>query len=854
MQIGNNVGPYRILRHLGSGGMGSVWLAEDLRLHRQVALKTLRGAADDDAQARARLMREARAAAALNHPHIATVYDVLEEAGQVVIVFEYVEGETLAARLARDPLPAPEAVEIGCQIAKALVVAHAQGIVHRDLKPANVIVTAGGQAKVLDFGIARMLATGTTRTKGGYTASAGGFIGTPAYAAPEQMVSSAVDERADLYALGVMLFEMISGRRPFMGSDPVALASSKLSHDAPVLKSRAAAIPRELEHLVASLLARDRDDRPATAGDVLSQLRAIYGTTGTGSLALPSAPRRLVSMIAGVILLAAVAGFGAWEIRRMAGAETPSNTSPPVVVVLPLSNVSGDSARDFVAAGIAESLISSLATLPSVTVLSRASVSEAQRRIKDQRALSKELGATYFVEGSLQESGGTLRVSLNLVRPDRSVAWGDSLEGRFDRIFELQSRLAAMLSSALSVQASAAERQRMTAPPTDNAEALAAYWLGTALLERVDVKGNVDASISAFGSALRTDARFSLAHAGLSRAYRQKYFDTRDGLWAQRAVDEATNALRLDPDRAEVRYVLALTLSTSGRLDEAVEELNRALGMQPNYEDARRQLGLVLADQGHVDAAVAEFRKAIALRPNAAGPYNAMGLVLLRASRYVEAVAAFEQAVRIAPDTFTGYQQLGTAYQFLGRTDEALDNYRKANLIRPSAGAFSNIGAILHEQGDYAGAVEAYQKSIEIRPNSAPTHRNLGDALIKMGRSANARAAYREAVRLGEADLKVNPSDPRLLAAQAVYLQKAGDEAAALNRLNLALATAPDNGEVLYRAGIVMALRGDREQALSLLERAVQKGYSREQIRLDDDLASLRVDARFKQLSTLEAR
>ncbi|HUQ88124.1 MAG TPA: serine/threonine-protein kinase, partial [Vicinamibacterales bacterium] len=260
--------------------MGEVWLAEDTRLRRQVALKTVRTTDAHDAASRTRLMREARAAAALNHAHIATVHDVIEAEGEVIVVFEYVEGETLQARIARGLIPVPEAVDIASQIAKALVAAHSHGVIHRDLKPANVILGADRHVKVLDFGIARILAVGTTQTtprEGPESSSGFGFIGTASYAAPEQMVSSAVDERADLYALGVVLFEMLSGQRPFQGSDPVQLASTKLGKDAPPLSSTGELVPPALEQLVASMLARERDRRPQSAKEVLTQLRAISG-------------------------------------------------------------------------------------------------------------------------------------------------------------------------------------------------------------------------------------------------------------------------------------------------------------------------------------------------------------------------------------------------------------------------------------------------------------------------------------------------------------------------------------------------------------------------------------------------
>jgi serine/threonine-protein kinase len=847
--IGASIGPYRILRHLGSGGMGAVWLAEDTRLNRQVALKMVRPADADDAAARARLMREARAAAALNHPHIATVHDVLEADGQIVIVFEYVEGETLHARIGRGPIPAPEAVEIAMQIAKALVAAHAQGIVHRDLKPANVIIGAGGHLKVLDFGIARMLAVGTTQSApGSPSSSVVGFIGTAAYAAPEQMVSGNVDERADLYALGVVLFEMIGGQRPFLGHDVIELASSKLGQEAPPLSSTGELVPPALDGLVASLLSRDRDERTASATDVLSQLQAIR------ELLTRSGPsvRGILATIAAAVLLLVLSGTGIWQLRQFTNSDAVPTA--PVVAVLPLANASGDPSKDFVAAGIAESLISSLASLPSVTVLSRASVAEARSRVRDEAALAKDLGASYLVNGSVQESGGTLKISLNLVKPDRTVAWGDSVEGAFDRIFDLQSQLASALTSALAVRVSARELERIKSQPTTNPDALSAYWRGKALLERADIKGNVDAAIGAFEEALRLDSRFALAHAGLGQAYRQHYVVTLDPSWAQRAVESASDALRLEPNRPEVRYVLALTLAGAGRHDEAIEELHRALALQPNYEDARRRLGLVLAEKGQVDAAIVEFRKAIALRPTSSSAYSTMGFALLQASRYQEAAEAFEEMVRVAPDNFAGYQQLGTAYQFLGDTDRALENYRKAIAIRPSAPAYSNIGTLLLQKRDFGGAVDAYEQAIKIRPNSATTHRNLGDALSGLNRVSEARAAYLEAIRLFEIDLKVNPRDARNLVLLAVASQKTGRPDIARKYVQAALAIAPENADVLYRAATVSALAGETTTALDYLDLAIKRGYSRSFASQDDDLSVIRSNERFQALIRQEAR
>lgn len=732
--------------------MGAVWLAEDTRLHRQVALKMVRPVDGRDDASRARLMREAWAAAALNHPHIATVHDVLGVQDEVVIVFEYVEGETLYERIGRGRVPAPEAVEIACQIAKALAAAHAHGIVHRDLKPANVIVGAGGHVKVLDFGIARLLAVGTTETAASaQTSSGAGFIGTVAYAAPEQMVSSAIDERADIYALGVVLFELICGERPFAGHDPLLLASAKLARDAPPMSSTGQLVPPALEAVVASFLARDREQRPASAADALAQLRAVYGLPGTG--ALPARPAsRLLTAVIGMLVLA-LAGFAALELWTAATSRADP-PAPPVVAVLPLSNVSGDPSKDFVAAGIAESLISSLAALPTVTVLSRASVTEARGRSKDTASLTRELGATYLVGGSVQESGGTLRVSLNLVKADRSVAWGDTVEGQFERIFELQSRLASALTGALVVRVSASERERMNAQPTTSPNALSAYWQGKALLERADEKGNIAAAIAAFEQALKIDSRFALAHAGLGQSYRRKYNETRDPAWAQRAIDAATSALRLDPDRAEVRYVLALTLAGGGRHDEAIEELNRALAIQPNYEEARRQLGQVLTDKNQIDHAIVEFRRAIALRPNGSAGYSTMGLALLSASRYKEAAEAFRQAIAIRPNSATTHRNLGDALLRLGKPAEAKESYLEA--------------------------MRLFEVDLKVNPTEARTVALLAVVARKAGLDKVALQRFNEAMTLA-------PEHPEVLYRGAALHALAGESSTALDFLERAI-------------------------------------------------------------------
>jgi tetratricopeptide (TPR) repeat protein len=325
------------------------------------------------------------------------------------------------------------------------------------------------------------------------------------------------------------------------------------------------------------------------------------------------------------------------------------------------------------------------------------------------------------------------------------------------------------------VQVSSADRARLNTPPTASADALAAYWRGRALLERLDAPGNLERSVVAFNEALRLDGRFLDAHVALAEAYWELYNATRDATSAELALASGRNALQLAPDQPSVRFAYARGLADSGRNAEAVDELQRALAQQPGNDEARRQLGRALAALGRLDEAVAEWRKAIAARPGNWPVYSDMGRALYQGARYPEAREVLEQLTRLQPDNVIGFQLLGTVHHAVGDTDAALANYEKANAITPAAQVLSNIGTIYHQRRAYRQAREAYMRAIALRPRSAQTHRNLGDTLMRMGEDADARRAYRTAAELVDDELAVNPTNALNLASSAVYLQKAGE-------------------------------------------------------------------------------
>jgi eukaryotic-like serine/threonine-protein kinase len=847
-QPGQVYGPYRVIRPLGGGGMGTVLLAEDPRLGRFVALKTFAGEAASTPQGRDHLLREARAAARLSHPNIAAVHDVLDIEGELVIVFEYVEGETLAARLRRGRLAVADALHIAQQLADGLAAAHAQGVIHRDLKPANVMLMHDGRAKILDFGIAHSLSRETEETSPTLLPTAGLYAGTPAYAAPEQWLGEPLGPYTDVFALGLVLFEMLGGRRPFDAESRLALMQQVIEAPRPRIREINPHVPPSVDALIHGALAPNAAQRPPTARDVANVLHAIEHDVGTvnykpaGRIAARVGPWSIAAI---VVLIAVIAALVATLGRSR---PLPGKPPVPVVAVLPLSNMTGSAANEYLTAGIADSLTTSLASLDGITVLSRAGVMGVWGREKRPSELAKELGASYLVEGAVQQAGDRVRLSINLVRPDNSVQWAESVEGVLESVFELQSRLAASLGRALSVQLSAAERAKLAEQPTGNRDALSAYWRGRALLDRRDVKGNTEAALGAFDQAVRLDPNFAIAHAARGEALWFRYVDTREPSAAQEAIAAGYTALRLDPNRANVRYSLAVSLAGSGRLDEAIDELQRALALQPNYDDARRELGNALAVKGRLDEAVVEYRKAIELRPNFWGHYSSLGVNLYRAARYDEAIEAFKKVIELQPDNYFGYQQLGTVYQAKGDDERAMEQYQRANSIRPSAAAYANLGAIYHRRGLFTTGIAAYQESIKLRPNAPGTFRNLGDAYARVGRVADARAAYREAIRLTEAELKVNPNDAVNVASLAVYYAKAGDRKMARETLERAQQFAPANVQVLVRAAQVDAIAGDRAAALDALERAVAAGYSRKSIADEEEFAVLKNEPRFQAL------
>ncbi len=842
--------------------MGDVYLAEDPRLQRKVALKRPSDEWVTRPEARARLRREAQAVARLHHPNIAAIFDVLDADGHPYIVMEYVDGESLAACLRHGRLPVGRAVEIGIGVAEAVAEAHAHGVLHRDLKPANVCLTRDGRVKVLDFGLARVRATPAHPAVSSLEQSleeADRFVGTPGYAAPEQLTGGTTDQRSDIYAIGVLLFEMATGRLPFSGRDPLALALQTLTEPAPDAHAVDARVPPELSSVIARALEKNPDARHLSAAHLLAELRRIRSrlaeqptaaASAVWGAANPPAPRPArgasrvaVAWGAATVLTIAAAFVGSSWMARRPGPRLET----PVVAVLPFSTLGEATGSSFFGPGFADVVRTSLAAVPHMAIVSGSDIAEARQRHRDPNRLARALGATWLVSGTVQQVADRLQVSVELESPDGRIRWGRVFGGARGDVLALQLQVAEALADHLRGSLTAPDRQRLADAQTSNASALVAYYRGREHLDRLGAEA-AGGAVAAFEEATRLDPAFALAYAGLGEAYWRQYQVTREPTLPARALEAAERGRRLAPDHPAIRYTLAVIYDGSGRRGDAIAELRGLLAINPDDEAARRLLGDVYLATGEVEQGLAEYRRALDIRPNFARAYRSLGLAYLDLGRHDEAIAAFSRIIELGPDEPSGYQLRGTAYHYRLDLARAAADYEAALARGKSAAAYSNLGTVYYQLGRYEAARRAYAEAIALRPNSATTHRNLGDAYRRLGRMNEARLAYEQAIDLARRDLQVNPADARTLALAAICKARLGRRDDSRRDAEAAVALAPDDAWVVYKSGAALAIAGRHDQALVLLGRALGLGYSAALARLDDDLATLNASPAFAAL------
>jgi serine/threonine protein kinase/Tfp pilus assembly protein PilF len=607
---------YRVGHRLGGGGMGEVYLAEDTRLGRQVALKFLAPAARRDEESRARLVREARAASLLRSPNIAVTYDLLEHGDSLFIAMEYVEGELLSDRIARGQLPVREAVGVAQQVADALDEAHSQNIIHRDIKSANLIMTRRGLVKVLDFGLAKFQDGADARMRD-VTAlqvtSPGLVMGTIAYMAPEQLLGSAIDHRADLFSLGVVLYEMVTGRMPFPGDTITEVSDRILHHEPEALARFNYNVPADLETIVRKALQKNPAFRYQSA-------RELY-------IDLHNLDRRLEALESSTL---AVRGPTPPPMAPMA-ADHRVEQAERSLAVMTFANVTREAADDWIGEGIAETVTSDLKNVHNLTVIGRAQIFEllnnmaAGRDTTDDRLaidLGRRLGAWWVVTGAYQRIGPRIRITAQVIEVlTASLIKTVKIDGRIDDIFELQDRIVFELSRSLDLKVGKAEAEAIARDETRSVEAFEAYSRGL-LNMRQATRDSIDRAIALFERATALDPNYAAAWGSLGNAFQLKGMFLGMNEFAEKALGVLQKAVTLQPSLVMAHSWLGLSLLMLGRIDDALVSLRQAVTLEPDNANALQALARALwMGKGRIEEAIALLRRAIALNPEAGYTY-----------------------------------------------------------------------------------------------------------------------------------------------------------------------------------------------------------------------------------------
>ena len=704
--IGTTLSHYAIMRKLGQGGMGEVFLAEDTQLGRRVAIKLLRPETISDEHARKRLVREARAAATLDHPNICSIYEVGEADGCSFIAMQYVEGETLDARIKSKPLELKESLTIAAQIADGLAEAHSHGIIHRDIKPGNIMITSRGQAKVMDFGLARVIAEAVeseAETQSLLT-TPGTIVGTMPYMSPEQVRDEVLDGRSDIFSFGVVLYEMLTGRQPFSAESPAATLSAILTRDPLPLARYSDGVPAELERIVRKCLGKDRERRYQTSRDVAIDLEnvrreceaaAVTASRGerttesadvvvtdkTGKQS-PFASRRALGVAGLVVALIVAALAYALLFRGVPAARRPEIKS---LAVLPLENLSGDPAQEFFADGMTEALISNLAQIRALKVISRTSVMRYKGSGKLLPEIARELNVDAVLEGSIQRAGGRVRITAQLIHAASDThLWSRDYDRDPSDILRLQSEVARAVAEEIRIQVTAEERMRLASARSVNPQAHEAYLLGRYHLSKKN-EDDLSQAIEHFERAIQLAPDYAVAYAGLSEAWHER------GVWGARTFSEveaparaaALKAIQWDEQLAEGHMMLAqLNYIYDWDWAGAEQQFKRALELDLGSLYVHRPYAVFLMAVGRHAEAISEMQRAAQLDPVSSEIQSNFGRILYRARKYEEAIPHFKQALELEPRNYSAYVRLGDVYAKLGKYDEAIAAFENAAQLR----------------------------------------------------------------------------------------------------------------------------------------------------------------------------
>ncbi len=714
--IGQTLGHYRIESKLGAGGMGVVYRAHDLKLERTVAIKVVGERLSSDPKARERLLREARSASALNHPDVCTVHEVSEADGQVFIVMEYVEGQPLSALLS-EPRSPEMVLRYGIQIADALAHAHERGIVHRDLKTSNVMLTPEGRTKVLDFGLAKRLPReelAEQPTRSGHSLTeAGQVVGTLHYLAPEVLRGQPADVRTDIWALGVLLYELATGVLPFQGK-------TRFETTAAILERAPQALPPVLPAGLRAVILRCLAKEPAKRYQRASEVRAVLEAIQSGATALPwTGPGSRRNLLWGAGVLAAAVLLTAAGLQYIAG----RGRSIDSIAVMPLANAGGDPEAQYLSDGITESVISSLSRLPKLKVIAFSSVVRYRGRPVDPKEIVRDLGVGAILTGRVVQRGDSISIHAELVdtRDGRRI-WGEQYDAKMTGILTVQDDIAEKISDQLRSRLTGDERQRLTKRYTENTEAYQLYLKGRYYWNKFTREG-YDKSLEYYRQAIDKDSTYALAYAGVADTYVsllwEGYLRAAEALPKIEAASK--KALEIDASLGEAHLSRGSLLLTQWDSVSALKEYHRAVELTPGFLTGRRFYANALRSMRRFDEAIAEMRQAQELDPLSVETNEGLGATYYQAGRYDDAIAQLKKTLEIEPNYGRAHELLAEVYGRKGMQKEAVAEWQQTFVLNGDKEGAEALGEDFKALGFEAVMRQLYHSTLDSFKETAKT-------------------------------------------------------------------------------------------------------------------------------------
>ena len=858
---GTTVGRFVISKRLGAGGMGQVYGAEDTTLKRFVAIKRMAPQANSTDADRKRLLKEAQRSSALNHPNVGAIYDVVEHAGELWVVMEYIEGETLRHRL-KQPISTDEFFAIATQCCEGLQAAHEKGIIHGDIKPENIMIAAGNRVKILDFGVARRAWSSNPNdaTKSMETMTATG--GTPAYMAPEVLLQQRDDGRSDIFSLGLVFYEMLGGEQPFQ-SDSLATTVARIVHvNPPPLKN----VPGPLSGVITRSMAKNPDARYPNAGALLDDLRRVQ--QGEKPRRAPSAAGdfhqyRMIAALAIVVtaLIVGAAFFFGSRLRRSSretgshetgshSAQTVGGEQSATLVVLPFDAVSDDAKLTAFGNGLVDTLTAKLAQLSGNHPLQVVSAGEIrQKNVTSLAQAHQEFGADTGLHLGLQRSGDLVRVTYSLTdAKSGKVVKAGAADSPVTDPFAIEDDVTKAVAAALGFSLKADETRELAFHGTSMPDAYNYYTEARGYLEDAGKAANVDSAIILFEQALKVDPSYGRAEADLGAAYWQKYAAGKDKNFIAKSRQACSKAIDLGNAGAAGHICLGVLESGTGRYEDAVKQFQSAVELEPSNEDAYIGLGGAYERLGNRQDAENTYKKIVALRPNYWRGYNLLGAFYLRQAQYDDASKMFHKVVDLTPESYRGYANLAATLLYEAKYSDAIKPLQQSLAIHATADTYSNLGTAYYYQHRFPDAAQAYEKAVQLNDKDYANWGNLGEAYYLDGERPKARTAFERGIAIAKGELAVNNRDPELLRALAKYYAMVDDRADSLAFLAKALEQSKSDKDALFSAAAIYDRLGDKGLAMEWLGKALRAGYSPEMARQQPDLDNLHGDPRFEDL------